>query len=116
MVVSDYLLLVMYFVGIRVIIIILLLQCTVDVGIVQHIYTIKLAVAVSSNNDACIYIMCCHVICHVLLLYTLLPLCRSTTEGQDKFIMRKLDNADVGLREDCGEDLSGQSGEYRFDP
>ena len=26
-------------------------------------------------------------------------------EGQDKFVMRELDNADVGLREDCEEDL-----------
>ncbi len=26
-------------------------------------------------------------------------------EGQDEFIMRKPDNADVGLREDCEEDL-----------
>ena len=29
----------------------------------------------------------------------------SIMEGQDKFIMRELDNADVGLREDCEEDL-----------
>ena len=29
----------------------------------------------------------------------------SIMEGQDKFVMRELDNADVGLREDCGEDL-----------
>ena len=27
-------------------------------------------------------------------------------EGQDKFIMRKPDNADVGMREDCEEDLA----------
>ena len=27
-------------------------------------------------------------------------------EGQDKFIMRKPDNTDVGLREDCEEDLA----------
>ena len=27
-------------------------------------------------------------------------------EGQDKFIMRKPDNADVGLRGDCKEDLA----------
>ena len=27
-------------------------------------------------------------------------------EGQDKCIMRKPDNADVGLREDCEEDLA----------
>ena len=26
-------------------------------------------------------------------------------EGQDKFIMREFDDAEVGLREDCGEDL-----------
>ena len=26
-------------------------------------------------------------------------------EGQDKFVMRELDNADVGLREDYEEDL-----------
>ena len=26
-------------------------------------------------------------------------------EGQDKFIMRKQDNADIGLREDCEDDL-----------
>ena len=26
-------------------------------------------------------------------------------EGQDKFVMRELDNADVGLREDWEEDL-----------
>ena len=26
-------------------------------------------------------------------------------EGQDKFVMRELDNTDVGLREDCEEDL-----------
>ena len=26
-------------------------------------------------------------------------------EGQDKFVMRELDNVDVGLREDCEEDL-----------
>ena len=26
-------------------------------------------------------------------------------ESQDKFIMRELDNAEVGLREDCEEDL-----------
>ena len=26
-------------------------------------------------------------------------------EGQDKFIMRKPDNADIGLREDCEDDL-----------
>ena len=26
-------------------------------------------------------------------------------EGQDKFVMRELDNAYVGLREDCEEDL-----------
>ena len=25
--------------------------------------------------------------------------------SQDKFVMRELDNADVGLREDCEEDL-----------
>ena len=66
-------------------------------------------------------------------------------EGQDKFVMRELDNVDVGLREDCEEDLVDvgcnadiyvanqesidsigcraqcrlicrQSGEYRFDP
>ena len=30
----------------------------------------------------------------------------SIMEGQDKFIMRKPDNADVGLREDCEEDLA----------
>ena len=29
----------------------------------------------------------------------------SIMEGQDKFVMRELDNADVGLREDCEEDL-----------
>ena len=29
----------------------------------------------------------------------------SIMEGQDKFIMSKPDNADVGLREDCEEDL-----------
>ena len=29
----------------------------------------------------------------------------SIMEGQDEFIMRKSDNADVGLREDCEEDL-----------
>ena len=26
-------------------------------------------------------------------------------EGQDKLVMRELDNADVGFREDCEEDL-----------
>ena len=26
-------------------------------------------------------------------------------EGEDKFVMLELDNADVGLREDCEEDL-----------
>ena len=26
-------------------------------------------------------------------------------EGQDKFIMREFDDAEVGLREDCEEDL-----------
>ena len=30
----------------------------------------------------------------------------SIMEGQDKFIMRKPDNADVGLREDCEEELA----------
>ena len=54
----------------------------------------------------------------------------SIMEGQDKFVMRELDNADVGLREDCEEDLvdvdvgcnadlyvaSCQSGEHRLDP
>ena len=30
----------------------------------------------------------------------------SIMEGQDKFIMCKPDNADVGLREDCEEDLA----------
>ena len=30
----------------------------------------------------------------------------SIMEGQDKFIMRKPDNTDVGLREDCEEDLA----------
>ena len=29
----------------------------------------------------------------------------SIMEGQDKFVMRELDNADLGLREDCEEDL-----------
>ena len=29
----------------------------------------------------------------------------SIMEGQDKFIMREFDDAEVGLREDCGEDL-----------
>ena len=29
----------------------------------------------------------------------------SIMEGQDKFIMRKPDNADIGLREDCEDDL-----------
>ena len=29
----------------------------------------------------------------------------SIMEGQDKFVMRELDNVDVGLREDCEEDL-----------
>ena len=55
----------------------------------------------------------------------------SIMEGQDKFVMRELDNADVGLREDCEEDLvdvgccnaperyircQSQSGEHRLDP
>ena len=53
----------------------------------------------------------------------------SIMEGQDKFIVRKPDNADGGLREDCEDDLADvghdadlydviccQSGEYRFDP
>ena len=30
----------------------------------------------------------------------------SIMEGQEKFIMRELDNADGGLREDCEEDLA----------
>ena len=29
----------------------------------------------------------------------------STMDGQDKFIMRESDNAEVGVREDCDEDL-----------
>ena len=29
----------------------------------------------------------------------------SIMEGQDKLVMRELDNADVGFREDCEEDL-----------
>ena len=29
----------------------------------------------------------------------------SIMEGQDKFVMRELDNADGGLREDCEKDL-----------
>ena len=29
----------------------------------------------------------------------------SIMKGQDKFIMREFDDAEVGLREDCGEDL-----------
>ena len=29
----------------------------------------------------------------------------STMDGQDKFIMRESDNAEVGAREDCDEDL-----------
>ena len=28
-------------------------------------------------------------------------------EGQDKFIMRELDNAEGGLRDDCEDDLAG---------
>ena len=52
----------------------------------------------------------------------------SIMEGQDKFVMRELDNADVGLREDCEEDLvdvgcnadlyvaNQESGEHRLDP
>ena len=27
-------------------------------------------------------------------------------EGQDRFIMRKSENVDIGLREDCEEDLA----------
>ena len=30
----------------------------------------------------------------------------SIMEGQDRFIMRKSDNVDVNLREDCEEDLA----------
>ena len=30
----------------------------------------------------------------------------SIMEGQDRFIMRKSDNVDVDLREDCEEDLA----------
>ena len=48
-------------------------------------------------------------------------------EGQDKFIMRELDDAEVSLGEDCEEVLADvgcnadlgirrQSEEYRFDP
>ena len=33
--------------------------------------------------------------------------------SQDKFVMRELDNADVGLREDCEEDLVGCNADCR---